>query len=52
VFTGEILFRNGDLNLLLPGSGCPLQAGTGHGLPGRALGRCGCAVTSLLQRNC
>jgi hypothetical protein len=31
---------------------CPLQAGTGHGRPGRAPGRCGCAVTSLLQRGC
>jgi hypothetical protein len=47
-----ILFRNGELNLLWPGSGCPLQAGTGHGRPGRAPGRCGCAVTSLLQRDC
>ena len=25
-----------ELNLLLHGSGCLLQAGTGHGLPGRA----------------
>jgi hypothetical protein len=49
---GKILFRNGELNLLLPGSGCPLQAGTGHGRPGQAPGRCGCAVTSLLQRDC
>jgi hypothetical protein len=39
--------NNGELNLLLPDSGCPLQAGTGDGLSGRALGRCGCAVTSL-----
>ncbi len=30
-----ILFRNRELNLLLPGSGCPLQAGTGYGRPGR-----------------
>jgi hypothetical protein len=30
------MFRNGELNLLLPGSGCPLQAGTGHGRSGRA----------------
>jgi hypothetical protein len=28
----KILFPiNGELNLLSPGSGCPLQAGTGHG---------------------
>ncbi len=27
----EILFRNRELKLLLLGSGCPLQAGTGHG---------------------
>ena len=47
-----ILFRNGELNLLWPDSGCPLQAGTGHGRPGRVPGRCGCAVTSLLQRDC
>jgi len=40
------------LNLLRPDSGCPLRAGTGHGRPGRAPGRCGCAVTSLLQRGC
>ena len=46
------LFPNAELNLLSPGSGCPLQAGTGHGLPGRAPGRCGCVVTSLLQRDC
>jgi hypothetical protein len=26
----KILFRNGELNLLLPGSGYPLQAGTGY----------------------
>jgi hypothetical protein len=32
------LFPNGELNLLSPGSGCPLQAGTGHGRPGRAPG--------------
>jgi hypothetical protein len=48
----RILFRNGELNLLLPGSGCPLQTGTGHGRSGRTPGRCGCAVTSLLQRDC
>jgi hypothetical protein len=36
----KILFPNGELNLLSPGSGCPLQAGTGHGRPGRAPGRC------------
>jgi hypothetical protein len=36
----KILFRNGELTLLLPGSGCPLQAGTGHGRPGRTPGRC------------
>ncbi len=41
---------NAGLNLLRPDSGCPLRAGTGHGRPGRAPGRCGCAVTSLLQR--
>ena len=29
-----------DLNLLSPSSGCPLQAGSGHGRPGRAPGRC------------
>ena len=34
----ETLFPNAELNLLSQGSGCPLQAGTGHGLPGRALG--------------
>jgi hypothetical protein len=33
-------FRNGELNLLSPGSGCPLQVGAGHGRPGRAPGRC------------
>jgi hypothetical protein len=33
----------------LAGCGCPLQAGTGHGRPGRALGRCSCVVTSLLH---
>jgi hypothetical protein len=43
------MFRNGELNLL---SGCPLQAGTGHGRSGRAPGQCRCAVTSLLQRDC
>jgi hypothetical protein len=32
----EILFCNKELNLLLPGSGCPLQVGTGHGQSGRA----------------
>jgi hypothetical protein len=48
----KILFCNGELNLLLPGSGCSLQAGTGHGLPGQTRGLCGCAVTSLLQRDC
>ncbi len=48
----KILFRIGELNLLLPDSGCPLQAGTGHGRPSRTPGRCGCAVTSLLQRCC
>jgi hypothetical protein len=37
---GKTLFPNAELNLLSPGSGCPLQAGTGHGLPGRAPGRC------------
>jgi len=31
---------NAELKLLSPGSGCPLQAGTGHGRPGRAPGRC------------
>ena len=36
----ETLFPNAELNLLSPGSGCPLQAGTGHGRPGRAPGRC------------
>jgi hypothetical protein len=36
----KILFLNGELNLLWPVSGCPLQAGTGHGLPGQAPGRC------------
>jgi hypothetical protein len=25
------LFSDGELNHLLPGSGCPLQSGTGHG---------------------
>jgi hypothetical protein len=47
----QILFLNGELNFLLPGSGCQLQAGTGHGRSGRAPGRCGCAVTSLMQRD-
>ena len=36
----KTLFPNAELNLLSPGSGCPLQAGTGHGRPGRAPGRC------------
>jgi len=40
------------LNPLRPDSGCPLRAGTGHGRPGRTPGRCGCAVTSLMQRGC
>jgi hypothetical protein len=43
---------NAGLNLLRPDSGCLLRAGTGHGRPGRAPRRCGCAVTSLLQRGC
>jgi hypothetical protein len=43
---------NAGLNPLRPDGGCPLQAGTGHGRPGQAPGRCGCAVTSLLQRGC
>ena len=34
-YTGELLektlFPNGELNLLSPGSGCPLQSGTGRG---------------------
>ncbi len=34
----KTLFPNVELNLLSQGSGCPLQAGTGHGLPGRAPG--------------
>ncbi len=34
------------------GSVCPLRTGTGHGRPRRAPGRCGCVVTSLLQRGC
>jgi hypothetical protein len=34
----KILFRNGELSLLSPGSGCPLQVGAGHGRPGRAPG--------------
>jgi diacylglycerol kinase family enzyme len=38
--SAAILFRNWELNLLSPGSGCPLQVGAGHGRPGRALGRC------------
>ena len=29
----------------------PLKAGSGHGRPERAPGRCVCAVTSLLQRD-
>ena len=29
----------------------PLRTGAGHGRPGRPPGRCGCAVTSLLQRD-
>ena len=36
----KTLFPNAELNLLSPGSGSPLQAGTGHGRPGRAPGRC------------
>ncbi len=36
----KTLFPNAELNLLSPGSGCPLQTGTGHGWPGRAPGRC------------
>jgi hypothetical protein len=47
-----VLFHNGELNLLLPGSGCPLQTGTGQGRSRRAPGRCGCVVTSLLLRDC
>ncbi len=50
--TEKFAVPNAGLNLLRPDSGCPLRAGTGHGLPGRAPGRCGCAVTSLLQRGC
>ena len=42
----KILFRNGELNLLWPDIGCPLQAGTGHGLPELAPGR------SLLHSYC
>ena len=34
----KTLFPNAELNLLSPGSGCTLQAGTGHGRPGRAPG--------------
>ena len=41
---------NAGLNPLRPDSLCPLRAGTGHGRPGRAPGRCGCVVTSLLHR--
>jgi len=48
----ESSFPNAGLNPLRPDMGCPLRAGTGHGRPGRAPGRCGCAVTSLLQRGC
>ena len=33
----KILFLNGELDLLLPDSGCPLQVGTGHGLSGQSL---------------
>jgi hypothetical protein len=40
VANSRTLFPNAELNLLSPGSGCPLQAGTGHGRPGRAPGRC------------
>jgi hypothetical protein len=36
----KILFSNGELNLLWPDGGCPLQTGTGHGWPGQAPGRC------------
>jgi len=36
----KILFVNGELNLLTPDSGCPIQPGTGHGLSGQALGQC------------
>ena len=36
---GKTLFPNAELNLLSPGSGCPLQAGTGHVRPGRSPGR-------------
>ncbi len=39
-YTLKTLFPNAELNLLSPGSGCPLQAGTGHGRPGRAPGLC------------
>ena len=39
-FYMKTLFPYAELNLLSPGSGCPLQAGTGHGRPGRAPGRC------------
>ena len=35
-----LLFRNGELKVRLPDSGCPLQPGTGHGQRGRAPGRC------------
>jgi hypothetical protein len=38
-------------DLAFAGRWLPQQAGRGHGRLGRAPGRCGCAVTSLLQRD-
>ena len=47
----KILFRYGELIRVLAGRWRPLRTGAGHGRPGRPPGRCGCAVTSLLQRD-
>ena len=47
----KILFRYGELVRPLTGRWPPLRTGAGHGRPGRPPSRCGCAVTSLLQRD-
>jgi hypothetical protein len=48
----ETLFPNAKLNLLSQGSGCLLQAGTGHGWPGRALGRISIGTWGLCAHLC
>ena len=44
----KISVPNAGLNPLRPDSGCPLRAGTRHGRPGRAPGRCGLGGVVLL----